>query len=139
MVPLGNINSFTKGLDKSMADSSIHELEGKRGCLGAPWAGIRRQPDLPKDHPLAGLVKDKPLGTASQKVILGFCASGCGPGPPTVSSTSPPPTSHSEKTRTSTSSGESSSARLSPMGPAEGDRHRIHPVPDPRARLGWLA
>lgn len=27
-------------------------------------------------------------------MILGFCASGCGPGPPTVSSTSPPPTSH---------------------------------------------
>lgn len=72
MVPVGNINSFTKGLDKSMDDSSIHELEGERGCLGPPWADIRRQPDLPKDHPLAVLLKTSLRPQGPQKVILVF-------------------------------------------------------------------
>lgn len=129
MVSAASINSFTKGSDKSMDDSSIHGLGGEGGCLGP--AGLwGRQPSEPLSE--AGSRPPRP-----RRQCWRSCRLQRGLSPWALCSALQHSPSRVWGDRDTTSSVESVLARLSLKGPAEGDRHRVQSQL-PEQRPGWL-
>lgn len=139
MVSAGSINSFTKGLDKSVDDSSIHELEGKEAVWGllACGEGLREAtwlPSVPPRGPRWRLV----LASGTQKAVLASLQPGAQPESPgpclSVLGCSPSTVPRPETRGTKHPLWGCILARLSPKGPAEGDRHHVqsqHPAQSP--------
>lgn len=133
MVSAGNINSFTKGLDKSVDDSSIHGLAGEGGCLGPVglW-GRPRGEDPASLRASLGPGRRRALGRRDPRRQCSVPAGGSSArhGPFSQYPQHSPFIVWGDNNTTTTGG---VLARLSPKGPAEGDRHRVQsPLPEQR-------